>query len=112
LIYADCEYILSPACSLFGLWNKVQESEWMPTILMILGWRLYFYANEGNEPLHIHCAKGECECKFWIDVDNYEIDEAFSYNLSPRNRREIREIIFKHFDYIVNEWIKFKELKK
>ena len=84
----------------------------MPTILMIMGWRLYFYANEGNEPIHIHCVKGECECKFWIDVDSFEIDEAFSYNLSPRDRREIREIIFKHFDYIVNEWIKFKELKK
>ncbi|MFZ2655985.1 MAG: DUF4160 domain-containing protein [Victivallales bacterium] len=33
----------------------------MPTILMIMGWRLYFYANEGNEPIHIHCVKGECE---------------------------------------------------
>ncbi|MFP4031244.1 MAG: DUF4160 domain-containing protein [Desulfococcaceae bacterium] len=36
----------------------------MPTILKILGWRLFFYANEGKEPIHIHCRKGEMECKF------------------------------------------------
>ena len=29
----------------------------MPTVLLILGWRLFFYANEGNEPMHIHCKK-------------------------------------------------------
>ncbi len=27
----------------------------MPTILMILGWRLFFYSNEGQEPIHVHC---------------------------------------------------------
>lgn len=39
----------------------------MPTILQILGWRLFFYANEGNEPVHIHCRKGGMECKYWLD---------------------------------------------
>ncbi len=24
----------------------------MPTILLLFGWRLFFYANEGNEPIH------------------------------------------------------------
>ncbi|MFH1006943.1 MAG: DUF4160 domain-containing protein [Candidatus Latescibacterota bacterium] len=22
---------------------------------MILGWRVYFYSNEGDEPIHVHC---------------------------------------------------------
>ncbi len=26
----------------------------MPTILFIYGWRLFFYSNEGTEPIHIH----------------------------------------------------------
>ncbi|MCG6536745.1 MAG: DUF4160 domain-containing protein, partial [Syntrophales bacterium LBB04] len=30
----------------------------MPTILLIMGWRLFFYANERNEPIHVHCRKG------------------------------------------------------
>ena len=50
----------------------------MPTILVLLGWRLFFYANEGNEPIHVHCRKGGVECKYWIDVDNFDIQEAYS----------------------------------
>ncbi|MCK5201254.1 MAG: DUF4160 domain-containing protein, partial [Spirochaetales bacterium] len=38
---------------------------------MILGWRLFFYANERNEPVHIHCKKGDSECKYWLDIENF-----------------------------------------
>jgi len=36
----------------------------MPTILLIDGWRFFFYSNERNEPIHIRCQKGEKE---WDD---------------------------------------------
>ncbi|MBN2442009.1 MAG: DUF4160 domain-containing protein [Spirochaetales bacterium] len=81
----------------------------MPTVLFIFGWRLFFYANEGEEPIHIHCQKGDCECKYWLDPANFEIREAYSYNISPGLRRAIRKIIYNHFDYIVEEWNKFQE---
>jgi hypothetical protein len=29
----------------------------MPTVLFIDGWRLFFYSNEGKEPIHIHAGK-------------------------------------------------------
>lgn len=76
----------------------------MPTILLIFGWRVFFYSNEGNEPVHVHAQKGDMECKFWLNVDTFEITEAFSYNISQPSKREIRKIIFEHFDYIVSEW--------
>ena len=79
----------------------------MPTILQILGWRLFFYANEGNEPIHIHAVKGEIECKFWIKKDEFEIELAYEYNLKPAAKREIKKIIYQHFDYIVSEWNNF-----
>ncbi|MBI5773076.1 MAG: DUF4160 domain-containing protein [Verrucomicrobia bacterium] len=76
----------------------------MPTVLMINGWRFHFYANEGNEPMHIHAVKAEKECKYWIDADGFKIREAFGYNMSPRDTREVRQLIFEHFDHIVAEW--------
>ncbi len=79
----------------------------MPTILLIAGWRFFFYANEGNEPIHIHVQKAEMDGKFWLKVDEYEITEAYTYNFSPAAKKEIRKIIFEHFDYIVNEWNNF-----
>ena len=82
----------------------------MPTILEILGWRLFFYANEGNEPIHIHARKAERECKYWIDAENYDISEAYSSKL--KDKREIRRIIFEHFDYIVEQWEEFQRRKR
>lgn len=76
----------------------------MPTILYIRGWRLFFYANEGNEPPHVHARKGDVECKYWLYPDTFDIEEVYTYNASPANRREIRKIIFANFDYIVAEY--------
>ncbi|MEP7237319.1 MAG: DUF4160 domain-containing protein [Ferruginibacter sp.] len=76
----------------------------MPTILFIYGWRLFFYSNEGLEPIHVHAEKGDMECKFWLFVDEVEIREAFSYNLTPAAKKEIKKIIYQHFDLIVESW--------
>jgi hypothetical protein len=76
----------------------------MPTVLFILGWRLYFYSNENKEPMHIHAQKGEMECKFWILESEMDIRNEFAYNMSPKDIREIRKIIFGHFDQIVDSW--------
>ena len=83
----------------------------MPTILMLLGWRFFFYANERNEPIHVHCQKAEAEAKYWLDVESFEVIEAHSYNMSPADKRIVRRIIFEHFDYIVSEWNKWQEMK-
>jgi len=69
----------------------------MPTVMIIMGWRLFFYANERNEPIHVHCRKGDAECKYWLDRDHFDIEEGFSFNLSPKDRREIRQIIYEHY---------------
>ncbi|NJD38482.1 MAG: DUF4160 domain-containing protein [Geobacter sp.] len=81
----------------------------MPTVLYILGWRLFFYANEGTEPIHIHCRKGDMECKFWLDSANTDVIEAFSYNMNNRDKREIIKIIYEYFEYIEEEWDRFQK---
>ena len=76
----------------------------MPTILYVQGWRFHFYSNEGNEPIHVHAVKGEAECKYWLQPDRFDIVEDFEYNCTPRLRREVRQIVFEHFDQIVVAW--------
>lgn len=77
----------------------------MPTILLIFGWRLYFYSNETNEPIHIHVQKGEAEAKYWLKTEDVEIIEAFSFNFTPASKREIKKIIYQNFDVIVHAWL-------
>jgi hypothetical protein len=50
------------------------------------------------------------ECKFWVLSEEVDIEEAFAYNLSRSGRKEIRKIIFKNFDLIIESWnIYFKK---
>ena len=76
----------------------------MPTVLFIYGWRLFFYSNEGNEPIHIHAEKSDMECKYWLLTEEIEIVEAFSFNLTPLAKKEIKKIIYKNFDLIIESW--------
>jgi len=76
----------------------------VPTILHVQGWRVFFYPNEGNEPTHVHCRKAEKECKYWLDVAGYDLIEEFALRMSPRDKREIRRILFAHFDLIEGKW--------
>ncbi len=84
----------------------------MPTVLLLLGWRLFFYANEGNEPIHVHCRKGEMECKFWLNTQSFDIEEAFSFNVTRAEKRIVRKIIFEHFEHIEEQWKIFQRGEK
>jgi hypothetical protein len=84
----------------------------MPTVLVILGWRLFFFANESNEPVHIHACKGDMECKYWLFSDEFEIEESISFNMGPSDKKEIRKIIFEHFDYIISAWTEFSTRRR
>ena len=54
--------------------------------------------------MHIHAIKAEMECKYWIIEDEFQINEAWECDLTPTARKEIRKIIFTHFDLIVYAW--------
>ncbi len=76
----------------------------MPTVLMKNGWRLFFYTNERKEPPHIHARKGDMECKYWLNADQFDIEQAYSYNVTLAEQRQIRRIIFDNFDYLLEEY--------
>jgi hypothetical protein len=76
----------------------------IPAVLFVQGWRLYFYSNEANEPMHVDGIKGEAECKYWLLPDSFDIVTEFEYGFTPRLRREVRQMIFEHFDQIVESW--------
>jgi len=79
----------------------------MPTILLARGWRVFFYSDEGDEPVHVHARKGDAECKMWLLTDVYDVQQAWGHGMSPRLSREIRKVIFDHFDLIIEEWERY-----
>ena len=50
---------------------------------------------------YMFAENGDMECKFWLLPEEVEIKEAFSYNLTPSARKEVKKIIYQHFDLII-----------
>lgn len=44
------------------------------------------------------------ECKYWLLIEEVEIREAFSFNLSPGAKKDIKKIIYQHFDLVIESW--------
>jgi hypothetical protein len=40
------------------------------------------------------------------------VEEAFTYRMTGRDKREVKRIIFEHFEYIESEWDNFQEKKR
>lgn len=72
----------------------------MPTILIVKGFRFFFYSKEGAEPVHVHVEKGDKVAKFWIDP--FVLVENHGFISSEL--RIIMEIIENNKQVIINKW--------
>ncbi|HRE41993.1 MAG TPA: DUF4160 domain-containing protein [Ignavibacteria bacterium] len=76
----------------------------MPEVFRKNGWRFFFYSNEGNEPIHIHCQNSEKTCKFFIDIKLKELYLADSKNVSNSDISKVKKMIIDNLDVIILKW--------
>jgi hypothetical protein len=50
----------------------------VPTVLRIGPYRFFFYANENEEPAHIHVQRDRALAKFWLKPVAYASSSGFS----------------------------------
>ena len=70
----------------------------MPTVLRIGPYRFFFYANEGDEPAHVHVQRDQALAKFWLEPVSYTRSTGFSarellqlFSLVKENRTALME---------------------
>ena len=70
----------------------------MPTVLRIGPYRFFFYANENNEPAHIHVQRDRALAKFWLEPVAYVSSTGFSarelstlHKLVEENQQKFQE---------------------
>lgn len=73
----------------------------MPVILRIKGYEFFFYSNEGREPIHVHVEKAEGQGKIWLEP---EIEIAYMYGFTSRQKREINQIIEQKIEQLKQAW--------
>lgn len=72
----------------------------MPEIFRTEGYVFFFYANEGQEPMHVHVRHGGGYAKFWIEP--LELDYAKGLKTKEIVRAE--KLIVDNLDLIRSKW--------
>ena len=72
----------------------------MPVVLRKDGYRFYFFSNEGNEPPHIHVAKGGAVAKFFLRPIRLVMNEEFK----PPQLRCIVELLEENELELIEAW--------
>lgn len=75
----------------------------MPTILRVLGFRFFFYSDEGNEPPHIHVEKGKGRGKYWLDP----VRKEYMYDFTKQDERKVETIVKNEQETFKKKWYEY-----
>ena len=82
----------------------------MPNLFTVSGYKVYFWANENNEPVHVHISKGKPTAnatKIWITRNGGCIVVHNGSGIPQRELNELMDFISAQFFFICREWKKF-----
>lgn len=71
----------------------------MPTILLIKGYRFFFYSNE-HPPPHIHVEKDSKTAKFNIE----DAELVYSRGFNASDLKELRKLVGQNLVFFKNKW--------
>lgn len=80
----------------------------MPTILRIGAFRFFFYANEGQEPAHIHVQSDNKLAKFWLQPVNL----ASSIGFSAKELNQLLGLVRENEVLFLEAWNDFFNIKR
>ena len=72
----------------------------MPVVVRYRGHRFFFYANEGQEPMHIHVRKAGGFAKFWMEP----IELDFAQGMKVAELKIAEQLIIEHTELIKSKW--------
>ena len=75
----------------------------MPTILRKLGFRFFFYSDEGDEPPHVHIEKAEGRGKYWIDPP----EKCYMKNFTRQEEKKADEIVHEEQETFKKKWYEY-----
>jgi len=72
----------------------------MPTILLIQGFRFFFFSQEGNEPPHIHIEHGDKVAKYWLNP----VELSSSTDFRSHELKKVRMLVIEHRHLFLEKW--------
>mgnify|MGYP006267970305 FL=1 len=75
----------------------------MPTVTRIGPYRFFFYASDGDEPVHIHVRRDDNLAKFWIRPVRMAVNIGFP----PKELREVEKLVEENQPELERKWNEF-----
>jgi hypothetical protein len=72
----------------------------MPEVFRKEGYVCFFYANEGQEPMHVHIRRGGGYAKFWIEPISLEHSDG----LKVRELARAEELVRMNVGRVKEKW--------
>ncbi|MBI5529509.1 MAG: DUF4160 domain-containing protein [Deltaproteobacteria bacterium] len=72
----------------------------MPTVMHLGPYRLFFYANDRAEPVHVHVEREASNAKFWLGPVRLARNNGFR----PIELGRIERLVSDHEDGIAEAW--------
>lgn len=82
----------------------------MPSLFTVAGYRIFFWSNEGTEPIHVHVCKGAPNAsatKVWLTRSGGCIAANNASKIPAAALRDLLEIISAQHDFICRRWKEF-----
>ena len=79
----------------------------MPSLFSVCGYKIYFWSDEGTEPIHVHVSKGKPSpngTKIWLTKNGGCIPANNAAHLSNNELNTLLEFISAQWFYICSEW--------
>jgi hypothetical protein len=73
----------------------------MPTVLLVNGFRFFFYSADGDEPAHIHVQKGAGDGKIWLQPD---IKIEYMVDFKAQEERHLIELVKENREHLIQKW--------
>ena len=79
----------------------------MPSIFSAGGYVVFFWSNEGNEPVHVHVCKGQPSAeatKIWLPPESNPVLENNNSRIPQKDLNRILKIVAMNRDTIIARW--------
>ena len=86
----------------------------MPSIFESNGYKIYFWSNENNEPIHIPLSKGNPSAqstKIWLTKSGGCILANNNRKIPENDLNKLMEIISRHYFLIVSKWKEYYKVE-
>jgi hypothetical protein len=78
----------------------------MPTVLLIQGFRFFFFSADRVEPIHVHVKRGDGDGKIWLTPS---VKPAYLVGFTSQEEKRILEIATENRELIIAKWHEYFE---